>query len=452
MTGTVILRMQGLDAAASTQDIRKFFGSLHIPDGGVYVVGGHLSEAFIAFTTERDAQLAIRFTGTSLKGSKVTLHISSMAELEHKLKSLLKEKSKSSPKQPTGIRPQSSPDKSGPLNAQLHHHKLGDLPLPANPPQPLYPYAATLGTLPAESLSTSTAFLLGICTVLQGLQSGLKQNQMPPSGELKTPELTLNSSPGYIRIFGLPVSATKDDICHFFKGLSVKEAIMNVELGLGHGCLVQFATMQDACDALQYNNRYLGSDSVEVRTATEKMWTSALQECKNADHREKEKPPHSREETVSHMETATCALQLKRQAVNQLPYKVPKKLRTTFSPPVELIVMVRNLPKKMTKTEIKELFRCPLISQKNVLHLLDNKGNRTDTAFLIFNCTEDYDYAMNLSGCHLGPATIEVSAVTKKIMRGMLSKTKPSHIMNRHKDRKENRINLMHQKHEQRWM
>lgn len=83
--------------------------------------------------------------------------------------------------------------------------------------------------------------------------------------------------------------------------------------------------------------------------------------------------------------------------------------------------MARNLPKNMTKTEIKELFACPDIAHNNIQILLDKKGNRTDTAFLIFNCIEDYEYAIDLSGCHVGSGTIQVSSVTEEKMRNMMT-------------------------------
>ncbi|CAG11929.1 unnamed protein product, partial [Tetraodon nigroviridis] len=85
---TSILRLQGLDVRASTKDVRAFFTYHRIPDGGVYIVGGRLREAFIAFATERDAQLAMCQSGKTLKGSKVTLSKSSMEELEKRLKLL----------------------------------------------------------------------------------------------------------------------------------------------------------------------------------------------------------------------------------------------------------------------------------------------------------------------------------------------------------------------------
>ncbi|XP_044064585.1 RNA binding motif protein 12Ba isoform X2 [Siniperca chuatsi] len=454
---TIILRLQGLDVKAGTEDIRAFFERVHIPDGGVYIVGGSLREAFIAFTTERDAQLAMRLTGNVLKGSKVTLHISCMEELEHKLKSLLKRK-KPSPVQPKVKRPKPSPDASLlPLNAWPHNPNTANPPpttaQPLNPntekvPQPVYPDISNLQLSNANSLDSNTAFLLGICTVLQGIQSShLRDNseaaprfdlpktdcKVVVSDEVSAPEQTLNSGPGYVRLFGLPATATKEVICHFFRGLTVQEAIVNIKLGLRHCCLVKFANMQDACDALLFNQQSLGPVCVEVRGATEKMWTSAVQECEKAlDVGERVKPKQSPlRETANHRQKSTSALQIRWRSVNRLPSKSPKKPRpdgdstTALSPTMEYIVMVRNLPKKMTKTEIKELFGCPNIAHKNVLHLLDKEGNRTDTAFLFFNRTADYDYAMNLSGCHVGSDAIEVSSITKKMMRDMMAKTKP---------------------------
>ncbi|XP_054478369.1 RNA binding motif protein 12Ba [Anoplopoma fimbria] len=427
---TVILRLQGLDVKARTGDIRTFFEGLHIPDGGVYIVGGRLREAFIAFTSERNAQLAMRYSGKFLKGSKVTLHISSMAEMEHKLKSSLKRK-KPSPTQPTVKRRPSTTD----LNVQTFNAQ------PLNPNTanlPLNPDIANLPLLNAHSLDSNTAFLLGVCTVLQGLHSSLQSenNVAVPSvdfpkadgtvvcEEMRTQKQTLDSGPGYVRVFGLPASATDEVINHFFKGLMVEEAMVNVELGLNRGCLVKFANMQDARAALLFNQRSLGPVCVDVRGATEKMWASALQECETTFEVGERGTPKQRPVggTVNHKQKKTSTLTLKRTSVNQLQSKSQKEPRST-TPTMEYIIMVTNIPKTMTKTEIKELFGCQNIAHKNVQHLLDEEGIRTDTAFLIFNRTEDYEYAMNLTGCHVGSEAIEVSSITKQMMWDMMAKT-----------------------------
>uniref|UniRef100_A0A3B3BCU1 RNA binding motif protein 12Ba n=1 Tax=Oryzias melastigma TaxID=30732 RepID=A0A3B3BCU1_ORYME len=305
---SIIMRMQGLDVKAGAEDIREFFKDLYIPNGGVYILGGQLKEAFIAFGTERHAQLAMRRSGQPLKRSTVNLYISSMEELEHRLKLLLKEKTK-------------------PLT-------------------------------------------------IKGSQKDVF------SVVRRKPDTS--SKPGYVRLFGLPASTTKEEICIFFKGLTVEEVITNVKLGCKVGCLVKFAQKQDASDALCFNQRPLGSHCVEVRAADEKLWAETTDLCSF------EKPrSNSGSENV-------------------------------LSLPKEHIVMVSNLPKTITKTELKNFFSCPNLPHKNVLHLLDRSRNITDTAFFIFDSFKDFEYAINLSGCHFGSRTIKVSTITRKMMTEMM--------------------------------
>lgn len=431
----IIIRLEGLGGRAGTEDIRSFFECLHIPDGGVYILGGRLKEAFIAFNSERDAQLAMRQTGMVLNGSKVNLYVSSMAELEHKLKSLLK-KRKTSIVQPT-VEPQ---------KARQHPHfnggnlspKTADVP----PKRLLDPRIKLLDqqAAPGPPLDTGTAFLLGICTVLQGLQPSPQDKTLEVnsttadstfvSDEVMTQEQSLESSPGYVRLFGLPSLTTKDDISQFFRGLSVQEAIVNVKLGIKHGCLVKFANLQDAREALLFNQHQLSDITVEVRSATEKMWTSALEEAE--DVLDDEAGVECEQISVQDIPSLKCRSLKRRHNGPTIPL-IPKPVKKRRSdedlpnipPSEEYIVKVTNLPQTMTKTEIKELFGCTNIPHKHVLHYLDKEGNRTDTAFIIFKHEADYDYAVNLNGCHVGSSAIEVTAITRFIMRDMMAKTHP---------------------------
>ncbi|XP_063734537.1 RNA binding motif protein 12Ba [Eleginops maclovinus] len=435
----IILRLQGLDEKAGSKDVRRFFQRLDIPDGGVFIVGGNLQEAFIAFTLEKHAQLALQYTGKLLKGSNVSLYLSSMAELEKTLKYLLKRR-KLPPPHPTVKKPWPFADaKVLPSNASPLDPNTGIL------PEPLHPNTSNLQPSNAASPHINAAFLLGMYSVIQSLQSSgqgenheaektvdfPKTNSTGVFDEMMSPTVTQETGPGYVRLFGLPASTKKQEICQFFKGLTVQEAIVNVELGRSHACLVKFANSQDAFDALDFNQQSLGPICVEVRAGTEKMWTSALLECEsavNVGERVKTKQ-NPLTEMAHHKQKNTSALQLKRQFINQLPSKLAKKPRadcdsiTTISPAVEYTIMVNNLPRGMTKTEIKELFRCPNIAHKDILHLLDKEGNRLATVFLTFACGEDYEYAMNLNGCHVGMGTIEVSSITKMTMREMMAKT-----------------------------
>ncbi|XP_075701452.1 RNA-binding protein 12 [Rhinoderma darwinii] len=79
----VVIRLQGLPIVAGTMDIRHFFSGLTIPDGGVHIVGGEQGEAFIVFATDEDARLGMMRTGGMIKGSKVSLLLSSKTEMQN---------------------------------------------------------------------------------------------------------------------------------------------------------------------------------------------------------------------------------------------------------------------------------------------------------------------------------------------------------------------------------
>lgn len=453
---TIVLRLQGLSIEAGTEDIRRFFTNLYIPEGGVYIIGGHLGEVFIVFTTERDAQHAMRRSGTLLKGSPVTLHISSIAELQRKMES------------------------------KLQREKL----LPALLPEkkPLLPPAVPLP-------DPATALLIGLVAAIQGLQSNQPgehnkvtaapgpvlranspavgcvlransaavgpvlrtDNTAVPGGELRRPEEAYRPRPGYVRLFGLPKTVTSQEICHFFKGLLVQNVIANVKLGVRQGCLVKFGHAQDACDALSFNHQQLGRISVEVRGASEEMWSYAIQQCQQPSYDPLENPlyrpttqreipsytiqrdgPSLESKEMQHQERPSYRTQrqslyepdrethrtwAKRRSEDRSLSRSPKRPRSceSLSPSVEYCIMAKNLSKTITKTEIKELFGCPNIANSKILHLLYKDSERTDTAFVIFNQTEDYVYALNLNGCHVGSQAIEVSSVTKEKMQAMLS-------------------------------
>lgn len=411
---------------AGTKDIRTFFKCSRIPDGGVYITGGNLREAFIAFTTERDAQLALHHSGKTLKGSKVTLHRSSLEELEKKLKLVLK-KNKPSSTVVSVTRPQKPP-----LSAMQPPKSTDAEPSTASPLDPRIERPCSSSPIssdpqPSAAIDSGTAFLLGVCTVL-GLQSSHqevnkalvqsvdKTCSTTTSIEMK-PEQDMCLKSGYVRLFGMPQPASKELICRFFKGLQVQEVIVNVKLGLSSGCLVKFASESEACKALLFSQQLLDSNPIEVRKASEMMWTGALQMCGD------DGPKKSPFKEMINCEPKTAVLQ-KRRCLNQLNHDPPKKQRPggEAPPKQEYTVVVEHLPKTITKTEIKELLGCPNVPHKNVLHLLDRDGNRTDTAFVLFNCLEDYEYAINLTGCHVGNNVIQVSSTTELIMKDMMAK------------------------------
>ncbi|RZF48089.1 hypothetical protein LSTR_LSTR002155 [Laodelphax striatellus] len=79
---SVIVRLQNLPWSAVAADIRHFFAGLSIPEGGVNIVGGELGDAFIAFSTDEDARLAMQRDGGKVKDCKVKLLLSSRTEMQ----------------------------------------------------------------------------------------------------------------------------------------------------------------------------------------------------------------------------------------------------------------------------------------------------------------------------------------------------------------------------------
>lgn len=430
---TVILKLQGLHGTAGAADIRSFFEDLHIPHGGVYIIGGKLREAFVAFTVERDAQLAMRHDGQALKGSKVSLKISSLQEVERKLRAMLEKKKKplalSKPSSPVGG-PEppngeiSPPTKNSPPTAtapSLCETRSARPPEPLDPPSP-------------KKVDSSTAFLLGCFTVLQSLQSrgGMESNDLllkedfsklftvDGLTDLKKP--AASSAPGFVRLFGLPPTVTKADICEFFQGLNVEEVIVNVELGVKHGCLVRFWNEEDASSALLFNQRRLGPNCVEVRGGTEKMWTAAMQNNENKDSWDSRKTPNLPLSENANQEEISGAIHMKRPRVDgsHAPRKRKMDVATgALTPDLEFNIMISNLPKTMTKTDIKKMLGCHNMMNRNVLHLLDRERQRTDKAFVTFHSAEEYEHALNLTGRLVGSNVIEVSTISRKRMKAL---------------------------------
>lgn len=436
MKMTVILKLQGLDANAGAKDIRSFFQDLHIPDGGVYIVGGKLREAFIAFPAERDAQLAMRHSGQALKGSKVSLKISSLQEVENRLRIMLEKN-----KKPLTIRRPPSPvDYQNPLNGKVSPH--GNSPPAASvlslcepkserPPEPVDPQTS-------NNVDSSTAFLLGCFTVLQSLQPGRirEKNELlrkedlakifTSDGSNDLWKQAVSSSPGFVRLFGLPPSVTKREICEFFRELNVEAVIVNVELGVKHGCLVRFSSEQEASSALRYSQRLLGSNCVEVRGGTEKMWLAAMQN-NHQDTWDSRKTPNLPLSENANKRDKLAAVQTKRQCADEKLYPPQKQNdfeTCALSPDLEFSVMISNLPETMTKTDIKVLLGCHNMMHKNVLHLLNKEKQRTDKAFVTFDNVEEYDHALKLTGCLVGSNVIDISAISRKRMNLMLAKAR----------------------------
>ncbi|GFS65297.1 hypothetical protein NPIL_486101 [Nephila pilipes] len=78
---SIIIRLQNLPWAADSGDIRRYFAGLSIPEGGVHIVGGEMGDAFIAFSTDEDARLAMAKDGGKIHEMQIKLLLSSRTEM-----------------------------------------------------------------------------------------------------------------------------------------------------------------------------------------------------------------------------------------------------------------------------------------------------------------------------------------------------------------------------------
>ncbi|XP_007229509.3 RNA binding motif protein 12Ba [Astyanax mexicanus] len=170
----IVRRLLGLSADAGSEDIRAFFHGLHILEGGVHIIGGKRGEAFIIFTTEEDGQLAMERSGEILKGSSVTLEVSSIADLKHKIELRLKKqrssgvenkKSDAERKKEKMEKEAEEKKKAEYKRRKLELEKKALDPRPAPEPQPS-----------KSPTDLGTALLLGLVAAIQGLQSNHNNN------------------------------------------------------------------------------------------------------------------------------------------------------------------------------------------------------------------------------------------------------------------------------------
>ncbi|XP_026229021.1 RNA binding motif protein 12Bb [Anabas testudineus] len=219
----VVIRLQGLRISAGSEDIRKFFTGLKIPDGGVHIIGGEREEAFIIFASDEDARRAMTRSGGNIKGSPVKLLLSSKAEMQNMLERSTK-------------------------NIDLDQKK----PFEDNARR------ARRSLDPEEGRRSSRSV------------------HVPPLQHQRTSDN--NNGFSFLFLKGLPFSVTENEVHDFFSGLLVDEIILLKNAnGSNNGTgLVKFATREDAIEGLKRDRRYIGSRYIEVSRATAEDWRRAI--------------------------------------------------------------------------------------------------------------------------------------------------------------------------------
>lgn len=417
----VVLRLQGLTIEAGSEDIRRFFHGLPILEGGVHIIGGKMGEAFIIFSSERAGQLAMLCSGKQLRGSTVSLHKSSMTELKHKMALSLR-KRKRAPTESEPV-PQTTAATTNPteyctrLNVaarveglQSNNHVNQD----QSPPV----ITSQLENLPKSGKDAIKKSSVGKRTPPVNNQVIVTE---PTIHRVETKHEGVREAnsckPGYLRLYGLPNTITRDEVCQFLDGLEVVDVITDTLQGEDQCCLVKMSSFKDAKEGLKSSRSSLRDFHVEVRLAHERMWENAMEHRENL-------PRSTFSEEVKF--SPEGSLHRNPPAKSPCLFLGSPKRRRSKSPSfdTEYCVMVKNLPKTVTKTEIRGLFSCHDIPNSKILHLLDKWKERTSTAFIIFTEPEEYTSAMNMNGIAVGSQIIDVSSITKEKMRDLMSQNR----------------------------
>lgn len=131
---SIIIRLQNLPLEANSLDIRRFFHGLHIPDGGVHIVGGDQGDAFIAFGSDEDARRAMGHDGNSIKGSKIKLLLSSRNEMQRVIE-LARSQTMVMKNIPGNVCPQPNLQQN-PSTSLISNNPVQQLPPVSQPPMP----------------------------------------------------------------------------------------------------------------------------------------------------------------------------------------------------------------------------------------------------------------------------------------------------------------------------
>lgn len=229
----VVIRLQGLRATAGSEDIRKFFTGLRIPDGGVHIIGGEREEAFIIFASDEDARRAMTRSGGCIKGTPVMLLLSSKTEMQNILERSTR-------------------------NAELDQKRRFE----------------------DNARRTRRSVEPEV-----GRRSGIRLGHTPPPQHQRA-----SNTDDFLHVFlrGMPFSVTEVQVREFFCGLAIDEIVF---LRNGNGAkngkgLVKFATREDTNEALKRDREYIGPRYVEVSRISLDDWCRVIGKISMAVNKE----------------------------------------------------------------------------------------------------------------------------------------------------------------------
>ncbi|KII67067.1 Heterogeneous nuclear ribonucleoprotein F [Thelohanellus kitauei] len=196
--------------------------------------------------------------------------------------------------------------------------------------------------------------------------------------------MELSETRYYIRLRGLPWSATKSDIQEFLKDVRICEGDASIlftisEQGKRSGdAIVVIPTKDDFDKALSYNNKFIGKRYVEVTPCDAKEFEDSL-------------------------------------------------LRTAPKDD-EFVVRLRGLPYAMTEADIRNFFHGINIPSNNIVIIMDDQNRCSGDAYVEFLTAEDTQKAINKHRERMGSRFIEIFQSSRNEM-AYVSNNRPTPLM-----------------------
>lgn len=356
----VVIRLQGLRITAGSEDIRTFFTGLRIPDGGVHIVGGELEEAFMIFASDEDARRAMTRSGGCIKGSPVNLLLSSKSEMQ----SVLEESTRRSESKSRGGYKEVVKSPSA---------ERGPLPFNKDPRADI--------RRPDHQEMRNRASLSSVSeTRHQRERSASERDEV------------------YLKLTGMPFSATNDNVYSFFGGLQIVDImLLRNPRGMSNGqSIVRFATKQDAVEGLKRDREYMGPRYIQVTRCSEEQWLAEGGLVK----------PESR----------------KRASLERARSRSPISYKSRSRSPSheEYCVMFENLPYVVEKRDLRVLLDPVSLKDDQIIIFAQKKDDGTRSAVVVFRSLTDYCAGLAHNKEMLMNKVVYVSPISKEKMVTLL--------------------------------
>uniref|UniRef100_A0A8C5Q202 RRM domain-containing protein n=1 Tax=Leptobrachium leishanense TaxID=445787 RepID=A0A8C5Q202_9ANUR len=360
----VVIRLQGLPVEAGSADIRHYFSGLKIPDGGVHIIGGKLGEAFIIFVTDEDARRAMSRTGGMIMKAYVQLYLSSKAEMQSTL-DVSRKGSRESKHLPSSVES---------LSKILTAMKKG-----------IHPKEF-------ENDHADSDFHSSGAKSADNNMGGVKKDRREPKED---------TSP-YVFLFGLPYTASEDDVQYFFEGLRIDEMIFLLRPnGLRDGnALLKFGSVSDANASLKRNNEHMGHRFISVKKSTEQKWIEAGGQAGY---------------TVAHASSTGKGY----EGVNKHSLSRSPKIQTARSRSPhhqEFYLHLSDLPTEVRKQDVKHVLGDTGMSDSQIKFLPDKYNDKKMEAFVRIENRRHYEKCLSLHKSRLCGRPISITPISRTAM------------------------------------